>query len=415
MRETKKNGALCGLLAAALLAFAIPCHAKQDKPASGTNPTSGGGTTTTTTGGGGTTTTTTTTTTTDAGTTTVISTQDNFAPGNQLDVRVNGQPANSDGRDHNIDGSLATTSIATAPEPTITGGYLYDYNTVVSGQNTYMIETRTPVNSDGTPVAGVTPVQTGVSYMQQTDGTYLKTVPGAAMADLTVEQVTGTGGNANVGIAPDGIHDDSQLAGGISNTQTEKSEILDALIKSLKGTADAFIDLSLADYAGTNTYTDNPGGKYGTVESPKVVYATGKKDPTSGQIIEGNLQLAGKFEGFGILIVETDDPNVATLIMGGQATWTGLVIVVSNKVLTIDNKSMFQTVGGGNEVHIVGGAFLYNRNEVNPADPNATMLGKKMAILSGQSDVKYSSVALDLAYQLKPSGMEVHSWRKVQE
>jgi hypothetical protein len=319
---------------------------------------------------------------------------------NTVILDVNGAPANTDGRDYALDG--VNPNYMTEPLPAKTG---YELKTVTEGTKTYLVETQ--VLTADQLAAGATPSLTGLRYEVTTDG-YRAIMPGVSMVNITEGELTGSNSTALTGIMPDGVHNDSQVMGGISNTLSDQTLKLEALIKAVKDAANTHLDLSQK-----LVFSAADAAKFGTAADPKIVYATGNVRP-DGTVLEGDLGFAGNFEGYGLLVMEINDPNLASLVMSGKSKWTGLVLVVSNITQT-GPKNMFQTVGGGNEIHIVGGAILYSRNRVDPNNPNANLLGRSFATLSGQADVHFSFPGLNLAHSVLPSSMEVRSWRKVPE
>ena len=304
---------------------------------------------------------------------------------------INGQPSNSDGRNYQIDGqTLASQSEQPQPQ---SGTSLVQMSNV---DGTFMVE----VDGSGNP--------TGNRWQVLSDGQYLDVRPGVSMNSITEGGVVGSTSSATTGIMPDGVHEDSQLMGGIVNTLPTDADRLEGLISAVRHNADTHLDLSRK----INLSTADPA-RFGTIDNPKLVYATGNIRP-DGTVVEGDLQLSGSFEGAGILVVEINDPNLASVLMSGQSRWTGLIIVVSNMVPT-GGKVTFETVGGGNSVHVVGGGVIYTRNGSNPADPSATILNRSFARLTGQSDIRFSEMALKMAHVVQPSVVEVRSWRRVPE
>jgi hypothetical protein len=79
------------------------------------------------------------------------------------------------------------------------------------------------------------------------------------------------------------------------------------------------------------------------------------------------------------------------------------------------NKQLLSFVGGGQDIHIIGGTFVYLRNEKRNQSELANLIGKELVKLAGNGNIRYSSMALDNAFKMKPSAMQVRSWRKLQE
>jgi hypothetical protein len=242
----------------------------------------------------------------------------------------------------------------------------------------------------------------------QSGNNWVEIKPGLSMNNLTTGQVTGDTSTTQTGLLPDGVHNDSQITGGITNGLATQSDKLEALVKSVRESADTYIDLSKKYNISAPDVS-----QFGSVNDPKIVYATGNVG-TNGQVTESNLQFSGSFTGAGLLVIEINNPNLAGLILSGQSKWTGLILIVSN-VASSGPKTMLETVGGGSDIHVVGGAILFSRNKVDPSNPSANLLGHAFTKLSGQADIHWSRLGLNKAHEVMPSAMQVRSWRRVPE
>jgi len=163
-----------------------------------------------------------------------------------------------------------------------------------------------------------------------------------------------------------------------------------------------------AQRAVKNTLSDG----FGTPNNPAVVYASGKM--VNGVMVENDLKFSGQENGYGILVVEIDDPNKAQFNMSGQSMWHGLIIVAINKVPT-SNKQPLSFVGGGNAIHVIGGVFVYDRNIKRTATETATLLGVEMVKLAGNGNITFSDQAIDQNFKMRPTSMQVRSWRRLSE
>jgi len=320
---------------------------------------------------------------------------------NAVNVGFNGVPSTTDGLDHNPDGTIAYINPLTA-----SGNLSYQSFTPTGSTQVYMKE----MVSTTSPGGQVTSVWDGTLYrVDTTNGNqtqWAKQMPGISMEGMTVSQITGTPGNtAPSGIGVDGTHNDNQINGGVLNTMANRADALDGLVKSVKESATTTIDLSSNNYVLT-------GGGLGTAANPAIVYASGKM--VNGVMQENDLHFSGNENGYGILVVEIDDPNKAQFDMSGQSMWHGLIIVVINKVPT-SNKQPLSFVGGGNEIHVIGGVFVYDRNQKRNANETATLLGVEMVKLAGNGNITFSDQAIDSAFKMRPTVMQVRSWRRLSE
>jgi hypothetical protein len=197
------------------------------------------------------------------------------------------------------------------------------------------------------------------------------------------------------------LHSDGQIVGGIENNLPVKDADLDRFVQSVANAATMTIDLAQSPTVTTDI---------GSNQSWQIVYARGSM--VNGAFTEGPLHLSGNQNGYGILLVEIDDPAQAQVIMSGQYRWTGLVLIVVNKRMSSD-LAIFDIRGGGQDIHIVGGAMIYHRNRRRSNTENGAIYGKCLYQTRGNADLKYCSSALDQAYAMVPSSLRVRSWRKL--
>ncbi|MBE7464195.1 MAG: hypothetical protein HS116_12010 [Planctomycetes bacterium] len=293
-------------------------------------------------------------------------TQDPFATTDAVDIQNNGSPNTIDGRDHNF--------------------------TVDGSGNVSVV-----LDSDQTKAA---PAAIGLS-------------------DVTPQWVNGTGSNsANSGITIDGIHNDANVEGGVSNTLSkDKQSQIEAFIESVKNAADYTIDLS---QGGTDAVSTTSGqvvsltGNTTHIGGPddfKVVYAKGRN--VNGVFTEKDLHLSGGGTSYGVLVVEIDNPDDAQVIFSGQYSWVGLVLVVAKKRPT-GTKPILALTGGGAGNHVAGGAMVYMRNHRNSASNAGSIYGKELYRTSGTSDLKFSFDALNNIDVESVSSVQIRSWRVVQ-
>lgn len=356
--------------------------------------------------GGGTTTTTTTTTTSPN----EPFFQNTFPAANAMGVGFNGNNCSTHGLDYKTDGvTLNWVPPVTNPAT----GLSYTDVVMGSGANavTYKVEVATSV------VNGQTVTNpTGTMYKVGTDPTtgqaaWVGIVPGVALEQISKGAIEGTSDTSAAGLDINGQHNDNQMVGGVSNQEPNRTLALEALIRSIRDTATKTVDLSTIGTVSSND------GSWGTAANPALVYATGKKDANGNIIESAGLHLAGTFSGYGVLIIEVADPDQASpcsFDMAGQSTWTGLVMIV-NTYNPTGNKQPMAFVGGGQDQHIIGGAFLYMRNQKRNANDNTSLIGKELVKLSGNGNIRYSDAAIDAAFKMKPSSMQVRSWRKLAE
>lgn len=250
------------------------------------------------------------------------------------------------------------------------------------------------------------------------DGTIDTSNPDKAavgLSQVTGEWVDGTEGDTGgSGVNIDGEHNDSNITGDVQNNLVVKEDMLEAFIESARNSADATINLATGEYydAETGQIHNSPPGQIGAEGDVKVVYAKGAV--VSGVFTEHTLHLTGNNEGWGVLVVEIDNPDNAQFIMSGQYRWIGLVLVVVNKRPTTA-VSILDVRGGGNENHITGGALVYMRNNANSSADDGSIYGQELYRTRGTSDLKYSYDALMNAIAEVKTSVQIRSWRKLEE
>jgi hypothetical protein len=308
---------------------------------------------------------------------------------NEIGITYSGSNASTSGMDFDKTGT-AYYSVSTLPTGT---GISYVSKQFGSGSAATTYQRQV--------IGGV---ETSTYYWPYTDPNtntqqYVRVVPGAALEGTTLDQLGGTNSDP-VGIDIKGQHNDTQLTGGISNDAPNRTAAIEGLVQSVKDSA-AFT-LNMQTYSGNISY--------GTSEKPVLVYASGTKN-ANGTITEGTLHFSGQMTGYGILVVQIDNPDNGNFDMSGQSQWTGLVIVVANKNGT-GKKQVLDFVGGGGgglNQHIVGGALLYMKGG------GAGMLMRDLVKLAGVANIEYSSLGVAEAFRAQPSSMQVRSWRKLSE
>ena len=314
-------------------------------------------------------------------------------PGGGLDVQVNGSPVNISGADTDPKTGLAYYLPALPAAPT---GTQYVQRTDANGTFQVLINSTTLYD-------------VGPRYLQTVQG-YQTYMPAEAINALTASQLEGSHLQSGalptdaVGVTINGAHNDNSWVGGIANSLSSKWQSIEALIASAKQSHDTFVDLTTQ----SPTYTGPALAPFGTPTHPVVVYAEGTRNP-DGTVSESGFHFAGQFSGYGILVISIDDPSNGGLITSGLASWSGLVVLAYNKVgsgVYIDGR------GNGD---ILGGTYIYNRNNPNPKYPGSTMFSTTVATFRGNGAFRYSSAALKLIDSIKPQTMQVRSWRRVPE
>src|SRR4029078_2648895 len=137
-----------------------------------------------------------------------------------------------------------------------------------------------------------------------------------------------------------------------------------------------------------------------TQSNPAIVYDSGKMG--NGAITDKDLPFSGTENGFGLLVVEFEARNKPKFDMSGPSKWTGLVVIAINKVPT-SNKQPLSFVGGGQDIHIIGGVFVYMRNQKRSSTETATLLGQELVKLAGNGNITFSDQAIDRAFQMRPT------------
>ena len=317
-----------------------------------------------------------------------------------LGIGFNGTNCSTYGIDYLTDGvTYATIS------PKVDGNN-YTYVTVASDP-TYKMEYYTPPGGTAQPTGnlykiftpGTTPNPTGPNDL------WAMQVPGIAMNALsTTLGKPDTSGTNFADILINGTHNDSQIIGGVTNTSTDKSTALNDLVNTAFNSANTFIDMGTGATTGTAPYL-------GSAAAPKTVFMKYHTN-ADGSISEADVHWSGTEQGFGLLVVQIHDPDSAQFIMSGQSTWTGLVLIVCDKIPT-GNKQPLSFVGGGQDQHIIGGCMIYFPN--SQSDPGHSLFGQEIVKLAGNGNIRFCSGALRSLNQYRPMGMEVRSWRRLQE
>jgi hypothetical protein len=257
------------------------------------------------------------------------------------------------------------------------------YYVQYSGGNPTGYRYQVAVNNTGT-LSGYTPISPAIGVEQQST-----TADPTSNTDVTTVYASGT-------------HSDNQVQGGMTNTLADQTQSLMAFIQNAKSQATKFVDLTPGVYA-QNAADPGWGNPDTNPPTEAIVFASGSY--VDGVWQSGDLHLGGTFKGAGILVVEVDDPAQAKLIMDGSAEWVGEVIVYSHKAPTGNNAAPLTFVGGGNALHIIGGAMVLVGS--------GSALTRTVVKSAGQSDLMYDSKAIDQANKSYPAGMSVRSWRKL--
>jgi hypothetical protein len=240
-------------------------------------------------------------------------------------------------------------------------------------------------------------------------GENAKNVAAIGVVDRPNGEVDGTNETAQIGVTLTSNGNGDSVIGGIRNDVSDKVIGLEKLIEGIKNAHDTVINIS----GGNTTLTDNPG-QYGAPGDYKVVYARGQKN-ANGSTSEGKLTLSGDFKGYGILLIEADNPDNVELHFTGQAEWTGLVLFVGTKQYHASNtgnsNTLWLTGGGNTGQHILGGAMIYFRNVANGA--NTSLFDGYLCSVRGNSSIHYSGAALSQALAKVKLPYLVKSWRKI--
>ncbi len=194
--------------------------------------------------------------------------------------------------------------------------------------------------------------------------------PEAALPGLATETGSPAGSNASdlADQVPSGREDQIIGQGGIPSIGESGAVDFDTIFNAFKASATNIVI--------PGTYSNVVWGDYATSDN-RVTYCN------------GDLHLSGDGSGSGVLIVE------GSLTMSGKFTFVGLVIVKGDVRLT----------GGGSGVHIFGSAMIGQSLTAIDVDPE---LG-----VSGNADIKYSSVGLAMASGLMGTTYSVLYWNDI--
>ncbi|MCZ7647698.1 MAG: hypothetical protein M5U26_20985 [Planctomycetota bacterium] len=221
-----------------------------------------------------------------------------------------------------------------------------------------------------------------------------------------------------VGVLVSGVHNDGNVEGGVTNTvDSNKISMIDAFIESVKNSADYRINLgnqqagAVSTTGGTTISLTGSNNGIGAPNDYKVVYASGQQ-LANGTVSESPLHMSGQGTGYGVLVVDIDDPAQAQVIFSGQYSWTGLVIVRVKKRITANNKPPLQLTGGGTGNHIVGGGLVYMQN-YSASGTKGNLLNEDLYETNGNSDLKFSFDALNNINVESISSVQLRSWRVV--
>jgi len=165
------------------------------------------------------------------------------------------------------------------------------------------------------------------------------------MTSQQLDNVTGSGGNGSV-------------------TQSSYAYDFNALWNDVSSIANTYYP------SGTNMTSSNPS--FGSIDSPKVM------------AVNGNLNLSGGWNGYGVLIVNGD------LSMTGGSTWTGVVIVTGD---------IKMSGGGPADVSRIIGSAIFQ----------SSLIDKSSA--GGSANIFYSSEAVRMASGVK--GYTLSWWREL--
>ncbi len=194
--------------------------------------------------------------------------------------------------------------------------------------------------------------------------------PEAALPGLCTEIGSPAGSNATLltDQVPSGREDQIIGQGGMPSVGEAGSVDFDTIFNGYKASATSIVS--------AGTHSNVAWGDYATGDN-RVTYCN------------GDLHLSGDGSGSGVLIVE------GSLTMSGKFTFVGVVIVKGDVRLT----------GGGSGVHIFGTAMIGQSLTAIDTDPE---LG-----LSGNADIKYSSVGLAMASGLMGTTYSVLYWNDI--
>ena len=290
--------------------------------------------------------------------------QDNFNQEYGVNTIFNGTPNTVSGQEHDLNGN----PLYYTQDPAILGP-----------ENTSTTTTPTSWPVITVPALAIPPaVQTNPGVVKDLNG-----------GDYTP--------NEKAGILIDGVHNENtQLVGGLSNNASSTKWFdIEGLIGSVKASADYYFDLSKDSF---NVQSDK--------NNYKLVYV--KVPPGS------ELHLSGSSEYYGVLVVELEDPDNSSFVMSGQAKWVGLIIVVADKRQSANSSSTLLDIrGGGNDVHILGGAILYSRNKAR-SNGTGIIYGSNFYRTRGTSDAWFSSAALRNALARVTAPYQARAWRRLE-
>lgn len=177
---------------------------------------------------------------------------------------------------------------------------------------------------------------------------------------------------------------------------------IDMIVDYVRNKPDTLVDITKK---GGQIFTANDGS-FGNAADYKTVYV-------NASAVGGGLTLAGKFEGYGLLVIEAEEGETINFQMGGQAVWHGLIVYKVNDEYIPTKGNAIDLVGGGspeNSPHIAGGAIFYAAGNKVSIDKNALPLRMR-----GQARVYYSSEAINLALKAtSSSSYDTVSYRIIQ-
>ncbi len=233
-------------------------------------------------------------------------------------------------------------------------------------------------------------------------------LPAVGVAQVTGAHIDGPGGpTGTVGVVAQDTHDDiSQVEGGIiNNVDPERFKIIEKFVQSAKMSADVTIDTT-----STGQMVEK-NQNFGTEANPVVVYAA-----PSDTGNEKNLHFAGQNKGYGVLVIEVNDPKKGGLKINAKFKWIGVVIVVVNYRDTNNNNNgnavplTMNGAGQNSDGHVLGGSIVYHRNQVHPTEGTGSVLDRTLANVSGGGSIHFSADAVN---NVKVKGaVQVRSWRK---
>jgi hypothetical protein len=279
--------------------------------------------------------------------------------------------------------------------------------------NRYYTTTANPISVNdnaGNPVTGYT--MTGGNtqiFVYETPGAGVESVSNTVTqlnSPVTGQAYTVPDNPYSASLLISGTHTGGQVQGGVANNLPDQTQSLLSFITSVKSQATTYVDLTngSTNMTGSNSAWGNPDT---SPTQPAIVYASGSY--INGVWQESFLKFGGNFRGCGLLVFECDDPSQAHIEFDGSSEWVGEVIVYAHKAPPAGstNSAPFITVGGGTQIHIIGGALLL-------FDPNSGIINNSTVVkLAGNSAINYSPMNLAAAFKAYPKSMAVRSWRKI--